>query len=357
MEKGERIHGYTMVNSQRYLGADVITRIKLASEGKQNELHQLLIDDIHRGIAVFSKDITHMVITGNTTMLHLLLNQPCESLGQFPFTPFTVATQTISIADCEAYVLPGISAFVGADIVAGLYFCGIENLSLFIDLGTNGEMALCTRDKIYVTSTAAGPAFEAGNITHGMGSVTGAIAHVRIDKNKNVINETIGNTHPVGLCGTGVVSLAAELVRHKITDETGLLDDEYFDDGFPLTDNIIFTQKDMREIQLAKSAVRSGIEILLETAGLTCDDIQKLYLAGGFGHKMDLHSAVTLGIIPKVLQEKVISVGNAALGGAVRTLLKKDAPSDVTAITEKAEEINLSAHPKFNTYFMEYMMF
>jgi uncharacterized 2Fe-2S/4Fe-4S cluster protein (DUF4445 family) len=362
---GSIIASHTRVNSQRALGADVVSRIKLASDGHQDELHRMLVTDIENGIKDLVNDSNHpsfgfnaVAITGNTTMLHLLQNLPCQSLGQYPFTPVTVAAQKRLVMNIDAFILPGISAFVGADIVAGLHFCdtGKDENNILIDLGTNGEMALTTPEKIWVTSTAAGPAFEAGNITHGMGSVPGAVAHIIIQADGAVLYVTIGNKPPLGLCGTGVVSLAAQLIEKNFADETGLLNDEYFN-GFPLTDTIFFTQKDMREVQLAKSAVRTGLEILLEEANCKYADIANVYLAGGFGYKMDIHSAVGLGIIPDALKNKVKPLGNTALGGCVNVLINRRVKNEMKAIVKKSTEINLSAHPKFNEYFAEYMLF
>jgi uncharacterized 2Fe-2S/4Fe-4S cluster protein (DUF4445 family) len=370
MSNGRRVANHTMVNSQRMMGADVVTRIKMASQGKQYELFDYIKNDICNGLQHFSSylhDINFLFIAGNTTMMHILLGYPCESLGQYPFTPISVDLIRKPFGDvfcspllhCDVTVLPGISAFVGADIVAGIHFCrSAENKNdLLIDLGTNGEMALITENGIYTTSTAAGPAFEAGNISHGMGSVPGAIARVWLTPEGKAGYETINNQPPLGLCGTGVVDIAAVLVKAGLVDETGLLVDQYFDDGFPVAPGILFTQKDVREIQLAKSAVRAGIEILMEEAGCGYGDIAKVYLAGGFGHKIDLDSAVTLGIIPLDLHSKVITVGNAALGGCAGALLSPQAETDMTTIARKAKEVNLSAHPRFNDLFMDYMMF
>jgi uncharacterized 2Fe-2S/4Fe-4S cluster protein (DUF4445 family) len=374
MKTGARAGTYTMVNSQRTYAADVITRIQLASEGQQDNLKNCLLNDICQGInnitaltCVPLHAVRAMAVAGNTTMLHLLLGMPCDSLGKFPFTPVSVALNRHrfaeifgnSLLDCEILVLPGISAFVGADIVAGLCFCETDTDDdyLFIDLGTNGEMAVVTKDTIFSTSTAAGPAFEAGNIKHGMGSVPGAIAKMQILPDASVQYETIGGRPPLGFCGTGVVDIAASLVKNKMVDETGLLDDKYFDSGFPVTEELVFTQKDLREIQLAKSAVRAGIEILLETAGCGYHGLKKVYLAGGFGHKINTISAEILGIIPPELTPRVIPVGNSALGGCVRALLSAESESAMVSIAGKAREINLSAHPRFNDLFMEHMMF
>ena len=371
MATGRQVGSHSVANSQRELGADVITRIKQATQGAQPRLHKHILDDIRLGLThILSKsslparELTYAAITGNTTMLHLLQNMPCESLGVFPFTPVDTGIRHCLLDDIlgggypntRLIILPGISTFVGADITAGILCCQSPNTSpsLLVDLGTNGEMALFTHDRVLTTSTAAGPAFEAGNIASGIPSIPGAIAKARYSPENNVfIYETIENRPPTGICGTGVVDIAAQLVRHSLADETGRLDQ----DEVPIAEGIAFTQKDMREIQLAKSAVRSGVEILLDVAGYSYNDIGSVYLAGGFGHKINMDSAVTLGLIPSALAGKVAAVGNTALGGTAHVLLSTAAEADAIAIANRAEEINLSTHPCFNELFMEHMMF
>jgi len=350
---------HSTANSQRALGADVVTRIKKANEGALLELHSCILEDIRLGLEFFADHkIDAICIAGNTTMLHLLQNLSCETLGVFPFTPVDIKIKKYLFENIPTTLLPGISTFVGADVAAGMLCCYTPEPSLLIDLGTNGEMALFSQEKILVTSTAAGPAFEAGNISCGVASIPGAIAQIRYLPETNVfIYETIDNAPPIGICGTGVVGIAAELVKHGLVDETGRLEDPYFDSGVEIAPGITFTQKDMREIQLAKSALRSGVEILLEMAGYGYNDIAKVYLAGGFGYRMDLESAVILGLIPKELEGNVITAGNTSLGGTTHVLTSRQAEEEILALVARAEEINLSAHPRFNDLFMEHMMF
>jgi uncharacterized 2Fe-2S/4Fe-4S cluster protein (DUF4445 family) len=313
--------------------------------------------------------IRSATVAGNTTMFHLLRNLPCDSLGVYPFTPVTVEMANFTfgalfgegLLNCPVTLLPGVSAFVGADITAGIVFCGGLSETrprLLIDLGTNGEMALFSKNRVIVTSTAAGPAFEAGNISCGTGSIPGAIAKVRYI-NGGFTYETLNNQPPAGLCGTGVVDTSAQLIKYKLANETGLLSDIYFTDGVPIAPEagIRFTQKDMREIQLAKSAVRSGIEVLLGSAGIGYEDLGPVYLAGGFGYKIDLESAEILGIFPATLRRKLTAVGNSALGGCSCVLANPAAEQEIQVIAAMAEEINLSADPRFNELFMEHMLF
>jgi uncharacterized 2Fe-2S/4Fe-4S cluster protein (DUF4445 family) len=409
---GERLAAHTAVNRQRSLGADVISRIGLAASGRQDELQKLIIDDLRDGVkrliqscgvnagsvpseqrrvtpgsAPRATDIAAVAIAGNTTMLHILRGYPLNSLGVYPFTPVSVEAERIKLnADliCQAdphfavsestqselcfisggadvTLLPGISGFVGADITAGIIFGGIPGggaYDLLIDLGTNGEMALYNNERIIVSSAAAGPAFEAGNISCGVGGIPGAVARVTYLPNERVYAyKTINDEAPVGLCGTGVVDTVAQLALHGVIDETGLLDDEFFDDGVEIAPGVVFTQKDVREVQLAKSAVRAGIEILTQEAGIGFGSVRRLLLAGGFGHKINIESACVLGIIPRELADRVVAVGNSSLGGAARVVLNRASLDEAIAVSKRAKEINLSAHPRFNDLFMEYMMF
>ena len=230
-----------------------------------------------------------------------------------------------------------------------------------IDLGTNGEIALGNREKILVTSTAAGPAFEGGNIAFGVGSIEGAISGVTIDEDGPHIR-TIADKEPVGICGTGVIEAVSELVKAELVDETGCLEEGYFDDGYPLAvqkdgTQIVLTQEDIREIQLAKAAVRAGVETLFLRYGITKEEVSHVYLAGGFGFKLDHSKAIQIGMLPQDFADKIETVGNSSLGGAVKFLMEKESRDRVDAIGSGAQEINLSADKDFNQLYMDAMYF
>ena len=260
-------------------------------------------------------------------------------------------------------LLPGISPFVGADITAGLYVCHVLSESqpvFFLDLGTNGEMALWKNQKLFVTSTAAGPAFEGGNIKWGMGSIPGAISAVKIENNLPFV-QTIGDKQPEGLCGTGVIETVAELLRAGILDETGKLDDSCFREGYPLAQTkdstwIRFTQQDVREIQMAKAAIRAGIETLLHRSNTSYDEIGKVYLAGGFGYYLNIEKAAAIGLLPKEFLSKTVSAGNTSLKGALLYLAeqKKD---KLWQIQDAAKEIPLAKDERFMELYLKYMAF
>lgn len=378
------LHTYTIVNKQRAYGADVLSRIKYANEDNLTHLQEIIRGQLRKGIhelvnetKIDKEKIQSVAIAGNTTMGHLLMGYPCESLGVYPFTPYNVKTTTKSFQEifqsdylkARVTLLPGITAFVGADIVAGLAVCNFDRekeVSLLVDLGTNGEMAIGNQDKILVTSTAAGPAFEGGNIQCGCGSVAGAICNVRLD-GKRVHYTTIQDKPPIGICGTGVIEILSELLREGHMDETGLLIDEYFEEGFVLTEKtketgadqvkIVFTQKDIREVQMAKAAVRAGIEVLIEQYGITYEQINAVYLAGGFGYHMDIKKAVHIGLIPQALEEKIKPVGNSSLTGAVSYLLEDNTKERMERIISVAREINLANEASFQDYYIDYMYF
>lgn len=379
LNSGKTMLTHTTVNHQRNFGADVISRIKASVEGKKKELQDSIRKDLVEGIhditekaAIPPEKVTELAIAGNTTMIHLLMGYDCRGLGEYPFTPVNIQiiedTYENILQDhflsARVRILPGISTFVGGDIVSGLYICDVdvsEEYCLLIDLGTNGEIALGNKERLMSTSTAAGPAFEGGNIQWGVGSIEGAIAGVVIEEG-HVKIKTIGDKEPTGICGTGVIETVAELVKAEIIDETGCLDEDYFDDGYPIAKaadgkEIVFTQQDVREVQLAKAAVRAGIETLVLRYGIQKEEISKVYLAGGFGYKLDCEKAIKIGMIPEEFEGKIEAVGNSSLGGAVKCLLSEDGWKRLAAIGTQAEEINLSADKDFNEFYMEAMYF
>ena len=233
--------------------------------------------------------IQRIAISGNTAMIHLMMGYSCEGLGRYPFTSVTldfIQTDAQSLGLMEqtvpVFVSPGISAYVGGDILMGLAAQNIledKKPCLFLDLGTNAEMALTDGNgKIYVTSAPAGPAFEAANISCGVGSVEGAVSSICIKKGQAAVT-TIGKKEAIGFCGSGILEAVYEFWKNHIIDETGLLIDAYFESGFSVG-KLKITQTDIRQIQLAKSAVFSAITILMKHAGVKPQEIEKIYLAG-----------------------------------------------------------------------------
>lgn len=373
LETGKIADVYTMINEQRAYGADVISRIEAANAGEKELLQRCIQKGLIEGIEKLSRRgtvcINRMVIGGNTTMIHLLMGYSCETLGVYPFTPVHIETictnygELFGKTECnfEIVICPGISTYVGGDITAGLYaldFQKREKVSVLVDLGTNGEMAIGNKNRIMVTSTAAGPAFEGGNIVCGTGSIPGAICKVEI-KDERVEIQTIAEKDARGICGTGVIDSVYELLKEEMMDETGRMEEPYFEEGILLSEerNIRIYQKDVREIQLAKSAVRAGLETLISKYGISYDEIEKIYVAGGFGYKMDIHKAVGIGLLPLECEDKIEAVGNTCLKGAVKYLLDPEAKCITEKLAGAAKEIELSKEKEFQKFYMEYMYF
>lgn len=367
-----------MANPQRRFGADVITRIDAASETEdreslENTLRQSIRDLVKELMSeVGAKRAEVVVITGNTTMLHFFAGEDTKGLGRFPYTPVFTDGKEIDpeVVFGEALsgtviLMPGISAFVGADIVSGLYFLDVissKKSVLMADIGTNGELAFWDGHKLSVTSTAAGPVFEGGNISFGMASVPGAIDHVKINSGGAISFSVIGSIKPLGICGSGVIDIISELIRCGFVDETGLLAERYFDAGFPVDDSnrIFFTQQDIRQVQLAKGAIYSGIKAI--TGGEVPD---RVYLAGGFGSSIDSDKIKNIRMFPDGFSGKIVLAGNTALAGAVRyagdILLgqerKKTADECLYNIREKAQVTELARSDGFDEDYISSMNF
>ncbi len=379
LRSGKALKTLSLLNHQRGFGADVISRIKASIDGKQQELYQSICHDLDQGVHTILKSsgivptsLEEIVISGNTTMIHLLMKYNCTGLGTFPFTP--VNTDRIDdrwdnlLENSDLFVpvriLPSVSAFVGGDVVSGMYYCDMhqsDNYTLLIDLGTNGEIALCGQGRIIAASTAAGPAFEGGNLKWGTGSIPGAICSVTLKDNLASFR-TIKNQSPIGICGSGAIEALAELAGTGLVDETGHLDDRYAENGFPLSESadgeqITFTQKDIRELQLAKSALRSGIETLCLRFGISTEEISHIYLAGGFGLKLDCRKAIRIGLLPASFEGKITAIGNSSLGGAAKSLLERNAWEKISLIARETKEIPLASDKDFNRFYMEYMYF
>ncbi len=372
---GVILQSAAMINHQRIYGADVISRIQASNEGKKWEMQRCIRQDLKRIVAELldkeklgMEQIQSIAVAGNTTMCHLLRGFSCETLGVAPFIPVDISVMEGDAAailgmkemHAKTVIAPGISAFVGADITAGLavnkkFEDGFWHL--FLDIGTNGEMALGNENRIYTTSTSAGPALEGGNISCGMASVPGAISHVTIGKDGKAQLTVIGEKEPTGICGTGIVDLAYELWKHRIIDENGTLVEAYFEKGYPLTEQIFFTQRDLRELQMAKAAICAGIRVLMAKAGITMDEIRDCTLAGGFGTQMRIESAAGIGLFPKELDEKVFSAGNTVLEGLRQYLTGEIKKEDWMRLTERAVEVNLAKEPEFDKIYMHEMNF
>ena len=354
---GQVLKTVTSVNHQRAYGTDVVSRMDASNNGKAEELQQSILHDLAGMAEKLGMDpkTVPFVIAGNTTMQHLLQGLSCQTLGVAPYDPVDISLHSWK----NMQMLPGVSTFVGSDIVSGMIAVGMdesEEVSLLVDLGTNGEMVIGNRNRMISASTAAGPAFEGGNISCGVAGVPGAISSVEIEDGEVTIG-TIGERPAIGLCGTGVLETVYELLKDELVDETGLMDDDYFDDGFPLAEGVVFTNKDVREVQLAKSAIRAGIEVLLQEYGFDYDGVAHVYIAGGFGEKINQDTAIGIGLLPEEFAGKIIPIGNSSLAGAVMLAKDPSLGERFARVAAAAGETALAENPKFNDLYMDHMFF
>ena len=380
-ETGEVIDTYTSLNHQRMLGTDVISRINASNNGKSDVLKQIIEKDLWSGIYKLVQGnnviLSKVIMVGNPTMIHLLMDYPCYTLGKYPFINEHKNKIQCKLKDCikksdsskykdiPTLILPALSAFVGADVIADVFmksdFIDEKNF-LMVDLGTNGEIVLGYKSKLLATSTAAGPAFEGGNISCGMASVPGSICQAKIKNRKMLVRTIKGYMPPIGICGTGLISVIAELRKNGILNEEGLLQYPFEKCGYPLWtfengEKILLTQKDIREFQMAKSAIRVGIEILIEELGCDINEIQKVYIAGGFGNAMDVNDLVLTGIIPVELKNRIEIIGNGALQGCIKVGMDQKWQDKLDKICEKANVVFLAKKDVFQNKYFRHMNF
>lgn len=343
------------INAQRRFGADVLSRVEAANHGRSAELKSIIEYQLNSCIKKIGGTDDKVVIAANTVMKSLLIGSDCSRLGVYPFTAETLENEHIDIFG-GAEVIGGISAFVGGDILSGLYMCGFgesEDVNLLVDLGTNGEMAIGNKHGILCTSTAAGPAFEGGRISCGTGSIEGAISSVSLKKGTV---KTIGDKPACGICGSGIIELVSELVETGIIDSTGLLIG-CGEEGYRVAEGIYFTQKDIRELQTAKSAVRAGIELLISKYGTDEKKIKNVYIAGGFGKRLNIEKACRIGLLPARFIGKYSAVGNSSLGGAAKLLENSDGEKEMERIKAVSKDFALAEIPEFTDSFIKYMSF
>lgn len=356
LASGECTGTAAMRNPQGSVAADVMGRIGSAMAGELPRLQQQITECIGTLVKEAGcQKADAYLITGNTTMLYLLTGRDPEPLSHAPFKADTLFGNEAALFGAKAYLPPCMNAFVGADITCAVLssgMCESESTSLLCDIGTNGEIALWKDGKLYVSSTAAGPAFEGAGISCGCGSIEGAIDKVQVVDGR-IEAHTIGEKKAVGVCGSGLIDAVAAGLATEAIDETGALED----DDLLLADGIALQPGDIRAVQLAKAAIAAGIATLTETAGASVDEIETLYIAGGFGSHLDVRSAAAIGLIPEELKDKVKVLGNAALSGAVQTLLDVSCVEKLQHIAELSVHVDLGGNPLFNENYIEMMMF
>ena len=373
------------LNDQRVFGADVMSRIAAARDGKTAGLFTAINRQTGKLIETFRKRcelsrIEKLTVSGNTTMLHLFLNVDPSGMGEIPFTPVFLEEremkgESLSLPAEIVTLLPSVSAFIGGDITAGLAALEILEApqpSLFIDIGTNGELALFNRGNILCCSTAAGPAFEGAEISCGLSGVNGAISAVELSDEasalidagaagkanaaKNpVLITTIGNTRPRGICGSGLIDAVAVMLKLGIMDETGLMEES--PSGFTIAPGVSLTNMDIRQFQLAKSAILSGIKILCRNAGVRMIEIKNVFIAGGFGFFINRRNAVRTGIFPAEFIDLLSVCGNLSLQGAEECLTTENFIYKCKQIIARCSIIDLAADPSFMDEFAANMLF
>lgn len=356
---GELLSSASCMNPQSQFGADVISRIQYALDGNGEELASCihsalssLTQEAGKKAGISPAQIGTAAIVGNTAMHHLLLGIDPRPLVTPPYMPAVFE----AVETERARVLPNIAGFVGGDTVGCMVatrFDRLEELTLLIDIGTNGEMVLGNKDRRIACSTAAGPAFEGAKISCGMRGAVGAVDHVRLENGK-LSYHVIGEGHGIGLCGSGLLDLVAVLLDGEILDESGYLENkEYRLEGT----EVVLTQKDIREVQLAKAAIRAGIELLTKKMGAAVEDIQKVYLAGAFGNYLTPASACRIGMIPPVLMDRIVPIGNAAGEGAKLCALSRAEFEYSKCLAASTEFLELASLPEFQDCYVDALEF
>ena len=361
----------SMPNPQGKYGSDVISRIFASTQQKDGhkKLQKELIDVINKVVEDYCTEndlsidfFVKVSLTGNTTMLHNIMGEEVLSLAQAPFTPVFLDSKKIQAKEVginihnsgELVMAPGVNAYIGSDIIAGLASLDtskLKNKYLFIDIGTNSEMVLVADDKVFCCAAAAGPAFEGTNISCGMSSSDGAISKYNEDG-----YEVIGKIKPVGVCGSGLIDIVSLMLKKNLIQSDGNIDRNfviYESDK----EKVELTQQDIREVQLAKSAIHSGIKRLLAIAGVNVEELDHVLLAGGFGNYININNAIKIGLLPDVAPGKFIQIGNSSGTGAVLALKSENFTDEMNYLQEKMEYIELSTDEDFTLEFAMNMFF
>ena len=380
-------------NKQASFGSDIITRIIYAQEQDGLEkLHHAVIDGMNQMVQEFIQennidlnDVNCVLCAGNTTMVHLLLRVDPMYIRRQPYVPTANFVPTTRASEAGIKInprgllscVPGVSRYVGGDVTAGVLSCGLnkeEELSMLIDIGTNGEVVLGNKEFLISASASAGPAFEGSGVTCGMRSSRQAIQKVKITpKEFKVTYNTIGGAKPRGICGSGYIDIIAEMLRAGLLDKNGkikatehkrLREGEggrefvvAFKDEADLTFDIVITDADIENIKRAKAAIYSAAAILVKHMALNFSDIKKFFIAGGFGTSVDITNAINIGLLPDLDKEKFIFVGNSSLAGARSVLLSYQALKEAEDIARKTTCFELSVEPGYMDEYMAALFF
>jgi len=379
-------------NPQSAYGADVISRISFASESEEGlsilkakvvGAINRLIFNLQRSASVSEEEISEVVISANATMEHLFAGVSPKSIGRAPFEPmfktFPILTAShmnlALLPRTPVALMPNISGFVGGDVTAGIVYTGMakrEELSLLVDIGTNNEMVLGCRDFLLCCSAAAGPALEGAMISQGMCAAGGAVDHVKSENGRLTVS-TVDGTPAVGVCGSGLVDAVGVLLDEKVINASGKFakalpegtdfsarleaDKKRFLLSRGKRGGVYITQKDIRKVQLAKSAIATGVELMLEEAGKSVGDIARVYVAGSFGNYITVENAMRIGILPRIAREKITSVGNSSGLGAIEFIIRPELWKEALAVAKGARHIELATHRDFQRTFVKNLSF
>ncbi|HWQ71599.1 MAG TPA: ASKHA domain-containing protein [Desulfitobacteriaceae bacterium] len=392
LNTGEEIASESALNPQAVHAQDVLSRIHLAAEeGGLRLLYREIIKEINRLIeiitarsAVDAQKIYEIVFSGNTCMIHLATNADPASLGKYPYRAKisggsydSAAGHKIKIAPAGVvYLPPIISSYIGPDITSGVLAAQLHVLAgttLFVDIGTNGEMVISRDGRLVAASTAAGPAFEGMNIEFGMRAANGAVEVFDIAENGEIKIRTIGDCKTVGVCGSGLLDIVGELVAHKVILKSGKFADPENNSlnenlagrlkkngkkpVFYISDDVYITQKDIRQVQLAKGAIRTGIEFLMNSLQITAADVDRVQIAGSFGYHLRAKSLINIGLLPPEFADKIEFVGNTSKTGGQAFLLNRSHKTEMKRLTERVEVIELTDYENFDKVFVRFLNF
>ncbi len=396
MLAGKELAHASMINAQKHFGLDVLTRITYELEHPEDGVEKLqkaivdsmndMIADVCEQAGICSDNICEIAVAANCTMMHMLLGVDATPIGRAPYAPVFVQAKEVQASEiglkaaegARLYCLPSVSAYIGADIVAGAYVCELDKEPgnvLFIDIGTNGEIVLSNKGKLLCCSCAAGPALEGMNISSGMRAAEGAIEDVKITE-EDVRLKVIGNEEPIGVCGSGILAAVKELLRVGLVRKDGafikrkdLEESDYrykmlqmngVKREFILTEEpekLLITQGDVRQVQLAKGAILSGIIALLNKAGIKMEELDKVMIAGQFGAHLPAESLVGTGILPEEVKDKLVYVGNSSKTGAYMALMSKKAKCEMEDLANRMDYMELAATEGYERLFVDCLIF
>lgn len=373
LNNGKDIDSYIQANGQISRGGDIITRIGYAiqSHEKLISLKKAIQDTLEKMIVhILEKNhispahIYAVTIAGNTVMNHLFLGFPVESLARAPFFPLMDRFPLYSAEElalpinpsAKIFIAPNIKSFIGGDISSGLTACSFFSRKgnfIFIDLGTNGEIVLKKRGTYTATSTAAGPAFEGMNISCGMLAQPGAVYKARFKQGLQI--STITGKKACGICGTGLIDLLSLFLANGTISPSGKILEK--DGKIKITNDLFLIQKDIREIQLAVAAVKTGVKMILDKAGLIPGQVDGIFLAGAFGNYLNVENSIRIGLLPDIKKEKIFFIGNSSLAGARILLLSRKARRDIYSQIKKIRFYSLASDTSFQDRFIQSLEF